>query len=460
MPAKPPPPLRRYQLAPFRAILRAAEAHEADIVTVMMSRQSGKNEVSSRVEGTLLGIHADEPLVGVKAAPTQNPQAVRSLARLSQHLRRCGFRKPLLQAGGDHLKLGAAEWWFGSGEPHANVVGATANLLLEFDEAQDFDQEKHDKDYAPMAAATACARVYYGTAWSDFDLLATMREAALARQAKDGRQRVFDVPWDRVAEELPAYALYVESERARLGHTPATPHIAFTTQYELKPIAGAGRLLNAAQLRALQGDHPRLEEPQSGSHNTYVAGLDVGGANLSASESPDETVLTIGRARYPGRGLSADAPIVDAVTQYAWGGLDHDAARGEVLRLLRLWRVAHTAVDATGIGEPIAVHLQNQLGERAVTAVKFTREVKSSLGFDMLSAINTGGLKLWKPDGPDHAELLRQARLCRRELKAGKLLWAVDETDGHDDRLVSLALALRAAQRGKPRVARQWSYER
>lgn len=456
-----PPPLRRYQLEPFAAILRAAEAHQADILTVRMSRQAGKNELSSRVEGVLLGheLQMGTSGQGVKAAPTQTPQAVRSRDRLARHLRACGFKRPALLAGGDFVRLGPASWWFGSGEPNANVVGGTASLLLEFDEAQDFDQEKHDKDYQPMAASTAAATVYYGTAWSDFDLLELQRQAALALEARDGRKRVFDVRWERVAEEVPAYGLFVERERARLGHTEATPHLVFRTQYELIPIAGTGRLFTPAQLALLQGDHDRQDGPLSESHATYVAGLDVGGADLSGSGDPDETVLTIARARFPGRGLTDDADIA-VVAQYAWQGLDHDAARGEVLRLLRLWRVAHVAVDATGIGEPMATHLLGALGERKVSAVKFTASVKSSLGYDMLAAVNTGRLRVWRPDGPDHRALMTQARACRRELKAGRLAWYVDSSEGHDDRVTSLGLAVRAAQRGKPRVARQETFAR
>ena len=459
MPQSESPALRRYQQEVLLAALAAAEAHQADIITVRMFRQAGKNEVSARIEASLL-LTADRRYTnGVKAAPTQNPQAVRSLARLAQHLRNAGFRPPALQAGGDHVRLGRRVWWFGSGEPGANVVGATADILLEIDEAQDFDIEKHDKDYAPMTTATAAATIYYGTAWSDFDLLETTRQAALAMQQRDGRKRVFDVPWERVAEEVPAYALAVETQRARLGHTEATPHIAFRTQYELIPQAGAGRLFNPAQLALLQGQHEAEDEPRSESHATYVAGLDVGGANLSGGADPDETVLTIARARFPSRGRT-DTPDVQIVAQYAWAGLDHDAARGEVLRLLRFWRVVHTVIDATGIGEPIAVHLQQQLGERQVTAFKFSQASKSSLGYDFLSAVNTGSLRIWKPDGPGHTALTRQLRLCRRELKGGKLAWSVAEGDGHDDRIVSLALSLRAAQRGQPRTVTQGEFSR
>lgn len=463
MTATAPPPLRRYQRAPFLAALRAAEAHDADIVVLRFPRQSGKNEVSARIEATLLANYRHTAQQGVKAAPTQNPQAVRSLARLAKHLQLCGFRRGRdFAAGSDMVRLGLAEWWFGSGEPGANVVGATAGLALEFDEAQSFDQDKHDRDYSPMAASTAAARIYYGTAWTEFDVLETARRDALERERRDGKRRAFDVSWEQVADELPAYGRFVEAERLRLGHTVDKPHPAFTTQYLLQTLPGLGRMFTPSQLATLQGDHPRLDAPASASHNTYVAGIDVGGADLSGSGDPDETVLTIGRARFPGRGRSADEPAVDAVAQYAWRGLDHDAARGEVVRLLRLWRVAHVTIDATGIGEPLATHLVAQLGEKRVTAFKVSRATKSSLGYDLVAAVNTGGLRIWRPAAPgdpEHGALWAQLRLARREpLPGGFMGWHVDKADGHDDRLFSLALMYRAAQRGRPARASARSY--
>lgn len=459
---QPPNRLRRYQLEPFHAILRASERHDADQLVVVFPRQSGKNEVSAHIESVLLATHAARyGARGVKAAPTQDPQAVRSLRRLHGHLRSCGFTAAAgLSAGTDTVTLAQASWWFGSGEPEANVVGDTASLLLEFDEAQDFDIDVHDRRYSPMAATTAAARIYYGTPFSDFDLLALAEEQALARSARDGIARVFRVPWERVAHELPAYGRYVEAEMTRLGHTPATPHPAILTEYLLQRRPGAGRFLNAAQLTLLQGAHPRLREPQSESHSTYVAGVDFGGADLSGSGDADKTIVTIARARFPGRGRRSE-PVTDIVEQLEWQAVNHDLLRVELLAALRAWHVAYASCDATGIGEPHSQFLQNQLGEQRVELFKFSRATKSLLAYDALAAINTRRLAIWSPDQEaDTADLWRQLRLARADPKPGaKLDVYVNPNEGHDDRLMSLLLCQRAAQRGQPAAAtaRTWN---
>ncbi len=51
---------------------------------------------------------------------------------------------------------------FFSGEPSAKVVGATADLLLSVDEAQDVDLAKFAKDFDPMTASTTPDTVCFG----------------------------------------------------------------------------------------------------------------------------------------------------------------------------------------------------------------------------------------------------------------------------------------------------------
>ncbi|MBM4418541.1 MAG: hypothetical protein FJ033_09545 [Chloroflexi bacterium] len=177
----------------------------------------------------------------VKAAPTLRPQAFASRLRLEQALTQpfnAGFWRRL----GAAIGLGRARCLFRSADRGAQVVGATALILLEVDEAQDIAAEKYDRDFVPMAASTNATRVLYGTAWRADDLLQRTRDLNLVRMRYDGIPRHLDVPWERVAETNPAYARHVETERARLGEN----HPLFLTQYCLRAVAGKGKFLSVS----------------------------------------------------------------------------------------------------------------------------------------------------------------------------------------------------------------------
>jgi hypothetical protein len=92
---------------------------------------------------------------------------------------------------------------FLSGSPTTSIVGATANLLLSVDEAQDILIDKYDKEIAPMAASTNATRVFWGTAWTANTLLAREEKAAGIQQEADGIQRVWRLTCDLVAAEVP-----------------------------------------------------------------------------------------------------------------------------------------------------------------------------------------------------------------------------------------------------------------
>ncbi|MGH7862715.1 MAG: hypothetical protein ACREOS_10815, partial [Candidatus Dormibacteraceae bacterium] len=272
-------PLRPYQAEPAAAILSSVVERRGDTITVMMSRQAGKNELSGHLESFLLARHQRRAETIVKAAPTFKPQTVNSMLRLSTLLDNpiTGGRRATEQ--GYIVRVGLARALFFSAGPDAQVVGATASLLLEVDEAQDVAIEKHDKDFAPMAASTNATRVYWGTAWDETTLLARQIEANLAAEKRDGRRRHFAYPWQVVAQYNPQYGRYVEGEKARLG----ADHPLYRTQYELLTLAGETGLFSPAQRAQLAGSQPRRAAPLEGA--TYVAGLDVaGGSERDRSE--------------------------------------------------------------------------------------------------------------------------------------------------------------------------------
>src|SRR6266508_1189861 len=189
------PRLRPYQQTARDAVLDSVRRQCGLTFSVMVSRQGGKNELSAQIEMALLIKHLGAGSDGVKCAPTFHPQGLVSLRRLWSHLQ-CLAPNPLARVEhGNCIRLGSNRQFFLSAEPSANVAGHTCHLLLECDEAQDVDAGKFDRDFRPMAASTNATTVYYGTAWTQTDLLAEVRRRHLELERRDGIRRNFEYDW-------------------------------------------------------------------------------------------------------------------------------------------------------------------------------------------------------------------------------------------------------------------------
>ncbi|MDB5056600.1 MAG: hypothetical protein JWO59_72, partial [Chloroflexi bacterium] len=269
-------PLRPYQAEIARAIVRAALAGQGHTFTVMMARQMGKNELSAHLEAYLLNLHRRTGGTLIKAAPTLRPQALISRHRLLQALDN-PLNRGRFRATQDTVELGRARARFLSGAPYSNVVGATADLLLELDEAQDLLEDKIQREFRPMASSTNATVVLYGTAWDAHNPLERQKQINLELEGRDGFRRHFEYDWQTLANISSTYRAFVEGEIGRLGHD----HPLIQTQYALRPLEEAGRLFSpAARSLLLSGTHERLAAGEDG--ETYVAGVDVAGQDASA----------------------------------------------------------------------------------------------------------------------------------------------------------------------------------
>ena len=464
--------LRPYQRQVYQDVLDSVTDRRGLTFTVAMARQGGKNELSAVLELTVLmaAFRAGGSLV--KAAPTFNPQALISLRRLRERVADVGLAELWRVEGGNVVHLDRAQQTFLSADPSANVVGATADLLLEIDEAQDVDAGKFFKEFRPMGASGNATTVLYGTPWDGATLLETLAEEGLELERRDGLRRHFAFDWQAVAECSPDYAGYVETERQRLGDE----HPLFRTQYRLLPVAPGEGMFSRSQLARLRGDHPRLRAPRPGF--TYVAGVDVAGEPWGAAERPtalildaagldgpaerggrDATVVTVGElepAPADPAGGRPDAPLVHVVEHYRWTGEPHHALTPVLADLLkRTWRCRRVVVDATGLGAGVASGLVKAMGA-AVEPFVFTAASKSQLGFDLLGAVNSGRLTAYAGDGsPEFAEFWRELELAQARYRVNQTMdFFVEPSRGHDDYLMSLALMVRAAAASRPRAAR------
>ena len=179
--------LRSYQQQVAEAIADSAIQEKGLSFVVIFPRQSGKNELQAQLEAYLLSICSVQPEEIVKVSPTWKPQSLNAMRRLERVIKHNLFcRGRWTKRSGYIYQFGEAMIHFLSGAPTSSIVGATASLLLECDEAQDVEISKWDKEIAPMAASTNATRVFWGTAWTSRTLLARELRAARLAEQSDG----------------------------------------------------------------------------------------------------------------------------------------------------------------------------------------------------------------------------------------------------------------------------------
>jgi hypothetical protein len=444
-------PLRSYQLEPAQAILDSILHGRGATFAVMMSRQAGKNELSAQLEAYLLNLFQLKGGQIVKASPTFKPQTENSIIRLCERLQNKWNGRRYQKRMGYMVELGKARALFFSAGLQSNVVGATASILLEADEAQDIAPAKWYKDFLPMGASTNVTRVLWGTAWTSNTLLATRIQQLEQLQAKDGIQRVFRYNADTVGAEVPAYATYVAGEVARLGRQ----HPLIRSQYYLEEIDAEGGMFPRARRALMRGGHQRQCEPEAGKR--YALLVDVAGEDEEPGDPLQRTML-----QNPRRDATA-LTVVEVDTEFGrlphyrvvdrrlWLGTKHTALHAQILALARHWGAVWVVVDATGVGAGLASFLAKALGEKNLPVV-FSPKVKSELGWSFLGVVETGRYQEYQEDEqPETRQFWYEVETCQYQVRdgPGKLMsWGVWETPaydgliayGHDDLLISASL--------------------
>jgi len=437
-----------YQRDVFEAVKDSVLNGRGLTFSVEIARQGGKNELSAWLEADFMARYLEFPLNIVKCAPTFTPQALISLRRLCHCLDIMDYAGDYIIESGHILRLGEARAIFLSAESSANVVGNTAHLLLEVDEAQDVSIDKFDRDFRPMAATRNATTVLYGTPWREGNLLDTAKRRNLELERADGIKRHFRFDWEEVAACNGDYRTYVEAELARLGEN----HPTFRTQYALLNVSSGGGFFSDEQLIRMAGDFPRLRSPRPGA--TYVGGLDFGGEGQLVADSTVLTVAEVSGGEGDGAPVTRDARRIKAVNHYAWTGLPFTILLQKITDVAKGWGLRRLVADATGLGAPLCSALKQSMGHRIVSFV-FTVASKSALGYVLLAAAGTGRLQLYARDASAECdECWQELESAAADYKPNRALnFYVDPSKGHDDYLVSLALTVEAAARYEPRSA-------
>jgi hypothetical protein len=294
-----------------------------------------------------------------------------------------------------------------------------------------------------MGCAANVTTILYGTTWDDSTLLEEVKQANLELERKDGIKRHFRYDWQRVGQYNPDYVKFVQAERQRLGEE----HPLFRTQYALLPVAQGGGFLSRQQIALVLGEHSRQSQPEG--KRTYIAGVDLAGEHepeMAGEDAPgndrvrgrDSTVITIAEVN----ATNPSQPVLEVAEQYQWTGTPHSQLYTQMMDILKnVWNCRRIVVDATGIGQPVASFLRKELGGRVIPFV-ITSRSKSDMGFELLSFVNAGRLKLYKQDGSkEYKETLFELERARAQYRPNQTMnFYVDPQEGHDDFLMSLAL--------------------
>jgi len=429
--------LRDYQRAAVEAIFLSVKLRWGFTIVVEMARQGGKNEVQAQIQALLLMLYRYQGGEIVIVSPTFKPQTENAMRRLRRVLEGSDFTRGFWKKESGYIyRIGGCTAAFFSGQRGANVVGATASLLLLVDETQDILESKFYKDFHPMAASTNATVALFGTAWTRNTLLAKEKRIAQELYEQDGIQRVFIANADVIAEEVPSYGEHVQGVIARLGRQ----HPIVKSQYFLEEIDAESGMFPSARRALVRGRHPGYQTPHESL--IYAITIDVAGQDESAEGDilreiqprKDSTALTIAQVDLSTlEDPMLIAPTYRVVKRHYWTGTKHVKLYGQIAAICELWMPAFIVVDATGIGEPLYSFLAEKLRIASVIGIKFTSRSKSDLGYRFLAAIDSGRFKdlsgVHDDDGLA-AQLQVEMEHCQYEIKIGPaktMAWGVPD---------------------------------
>ena len=243
--------LRSYQAEALRTIYSGVRRHRGGCYTVTFPRQSGKNETQAQLESAVMAANRHRGGSIIKLLPTEKNQGEVSRKRLEGILRGEDAQNDRsVRALKTKTVCGPTEVRYLSASPNAAIVGATADLMLEVDEAQLVPPEKFDREAAPMAAANNTVQVFWGTVWDDRTLLSRQTRLAKKEEEEDGIRHVFRATAAEVAEEVPEYGAFVREQIEALGRE----HPAIRTQFFCEEISDLN--VHARTLHADAGQTP------------------------------------------------------------------------------------------------------------------------------------------------------------------------------------------------------------
>jgi hypothetical protein len=401
-------PLYSYQEEIAYRIIYSVITFEGSVLTVLLSRQSGKSETMAFVIDTLtvllpalakiipdLEQFSNGFRVGLFAP--QSDQVVttysRAMTRLTSANAEMVLSDPdLLVSLESEVRLNLSNGSFLAGQvasKQSKIESKTYDLII-IEEAQDTDDFLVTKSIEPMLTATGGTLVKVGTTgvtknhfW--YEIQANRNHD---RKIPDKRLRNhFEYAYKEIISarrhqfeiDHKKFHLNYEADILRKKERWGEDSQAFKLAYALVWDLESGMLISDKEFNTLLNRKLCFQEPSTGDY--VVAGLDIG-------KAPAETVLTIAKVWY------TDDPFEKPYKQIlAWvclGGLDYEAQHHEILNYIVEYNISTIFADYTGVGKPVVDRLVYACGEYVnIEPYTFTAQSKSDMWYNFTSDIQT-----------------------------------------------------------------------
>lgn len=401
-------PLYSYQEEIAYRIIYSVITFEGSVLTVLLSRQSGKSETMAFVIDTLtvllpalakiipdLEQFSNGFRVGLFAP--QSDQVVttysRAMTRLTSANAEMVLSDPdLLVSLESEVRLNLSNGSFLAGQvasKQSKIESKTYDLII-IEEAQDTDDFLVTKSIEPMLTATGGTLVKVGTTgvtknhfW--YEIQANRNHD---RKIPDKRLRNhFEYAYKEIISarrhqfeiDHKKFHLNYEADILRKKERWGEDSQAFKLAYALVWDLESGMLISDKEFNTLLSRKLGFQEPSTGDY--VVAGLDIG-------KAPAETVLTIAKVWY------TDDPFEKPYKQIlAWvclGGLDYEAQHHEILNYIVEYNISTIFADYTGVGKPVVDRLVYACGEYVnIEPYTFTAQSKSDMWYNFTSDIQT-----------------------------------------------------------------------
>lgn len=474
-----------YQRDFARRVMECILEREAEELTALFSRQSGKSQTLSSICGACMIMlpvlskqfpeddrfrykdpksgtirsYEDGFWIGIFAPKKE--QAGIIFNRVRGFFRREVAGAILAELGltfesnnGDTVRLNNGSFIkCSTASDQANIEGYTLHLGI-LEESQDIGDEKANKSIRPMMAATGGTIVKIGTANARKSHFYNSIRRNERRHLQGAVRNHFQADYLEASRYNSAYEKFVQKEKMRLGERSDEFQMAYCCRFMLH----RGLAVPESEFwrhTVIEGPFSDiLPGPRKDMH--YVAGIDFGKLH-------DSTVVTVGEVNWDnprqvieGFDLEEGAFTVELYGKHVcdWlelQGDDYESQFVQIKKFLSKWGVERIALDYTGVGVALGDRVKAYFEGADVEFVSFSIQMKDQLGRQFLSDLATGMLT-W-PGGEnlrtrrEWGDYRLQLLDLEKEYKQGGLLTLhhPDVRGAKDDYADSLQLFVHAA---------------